>query len=285
MDSQESGAASGAMAGASFGPWGAVIGGVLGYLGSEETNQANSAQSQAQMDFQERMSNTAYQRAVADMKAAGLNPMLAYSQGGASQPGGAQAVMQNSSAAGVSAAMAVRQGELTEAQTAKTRAETVNTEAEAAARIDELKSRAMLGLSSSKHVDQLAFRARQFNNEDGGAYEGRHAFERYALDRAERKGVERFQEGRSDYSTPHLSLMRSHERALTASALLDELDSSRGRVYSDFYKGPLGRSEPEFNMFRQGLSSANDVRRAYRPLGRQAPVGRGGVFPRSFRNE
>ena len=81
-----------------------AVGG-LGYLGQQDVNSANQVMSQQQMDFQERMSNTAYQRQVKDMESAGLNPMLAYIKGGgASTPTGSMATYQNPVSAGAQAA-------------------------------------------------------------------------------------------------------------------------------------------------------------------------------------
>lgn len=72
-----------------------ALGSGLSYLGAQSANSANRDLVGQQMAFQERMSNTAYQRAVKDMEAAGINPMLAFSQGGASSPVGGTANMTN----------------------------------------------------------------------------------------------------------------------------------------------------------------------------------------------
>lgn len=127
-----------------------LVGGALGFIGQQQTNQKNwdiaqaanqssAEQAARQMEFQERMRNTQYQTAVEDMKKAGLNPMLAYSQGGAGTPTGAMgsvstATMKNSLGAGVSGYQQMSMNEadidLKKATTVGTTASTLKTEAD-----------------------------------------------------------------------------------------------------------------------------------------------------------
>lgn len=82
-------------------------GSALSYKGQKDTNEANIKLGREQMAFQERMSNTAYQRAMDDMSEAGLNPILAYQQGGASSPGGAMPQIQNPMRSAVDAGLGI----------------------------------------------------------------------------------------------------------------------------------------------------------------------------------
>lgn len=74
---------------------GALISGAASAFGAWQQNRANRRNAREQMDFQSKHSNTSYQRQIADLKAAGINPMLAANLGGASTPGGASSVAQN----------------------------------------------------------------------------------------------------------------------------------------------------------------------------------------------
>lgn len=115
----------------------ALLTGGTSLVGQYFQNQANSAQAQRQMDFQRDMSDTAHLREVADLKSAGLNPMLSALGSGASSPGGAMAQQGNLGEGiekGVNTAIAIKNQQadlqLKGQQGANTAADTVNKDAE-----------------------------------------------------------------------------------------------------------------------------------------------------------
>lgn len=94
----------------------AIQQGVYNHIEQQTAMSYNSAQAAANRAWQEKMSNTSYQRAVEDMRKAGINPILAYTQGGASTPSGAQGTigsasmgMASSSALGATALPGIKQ--------------------------------------------------------------------------------------------------------------------------------------------------------------------------------
>lgn len=137
------GAVLGATAGYFFGPDAgyAVYGGIAGAGVGSAIDQQESAQEQAEINrgFQERMSSTAHQRSVHDMRSAGINPILAAGGGGASTPAGSMAQSYDVAAPALSTAL----------QAARTIAEIDNLEASNA----KIKADTTVSNNSAKNLE------------------------------------------------------------------------------------------------------------------------------------
>jgi hypothetical protein len=104
--------------------WPALIAAAASAYGAHQANKAAEEAANRQMDFQERMSETSFQRQVEDLKAAGINPMLVSKLGGASTPSGAMPTFINVGGAGAAGFGQAAAGMSSAAQAEKTGVET-----------------------------------------------------------------------------------------------------------------------------------------------------------------
>lgn len=209
--------------------------GFMGQRGAKAANAANAQLAHNQMQFQERMSRTAYQRQVEDMKAAGINPMLSAKMGGASTPSGQTAVMQNTAKAGVESAMMAAQLKNMQATARKTNAE-ANVIEGTGVRTAEAKLQGILESNTSQNIQNreagelLRARLQKMNfsvGREGQRFSGSNAYQMQVMQEFRAMGFEQnrimaMSKDDADKRSPQLyQILKFKEEWIKASADAD----------------------------------------------------------------
>ncbi len=147
-----------------------IISGIGSFIGAERANKQRREESQRNRVFQERMRNTQWQASIADMRAAGINPAVAYSKGPNAAPGGSMAQQMDSISPAISSAMQMRRMSadlgLLKQQTAKARGEAAS--AGAKGELDQFRTRWMKTIMNAEDPNSVMPILRMLEGEVGG---------------------------------------------------------------------------------------------------------------------
>lgn len=224
---------------------GAIVGAGLGAIGSlfggSSANNARAEEARRQRRWEERMSSTAHQREVADLKAAGLNPYISATKGGASTPSASVPNIQDTATPAINAGLSALTAR---AQAMKTMAETNQINIESKDRLDNLKAIRSINTYKNDLLSLAATLGHDTFEERKAATKARYRYDVEALD-------------------PSLKLLDANLDLTTARAAMENLNIPEGKAMANFWKSPAGRAAPYLN---QGMSTAKGVAEILRSL-------------------
>lgn len=249
---------------------GSVIGGLFGYKGQKSANETNERIATENRAFQERMSNTAYQRSVTDLQAAGLNPMLAYTNGPASTPSGATTQVGNVAGAGVAsareaagvvqgaqaAAQSKAQTQQIEAQTEKIKSETMTQQMNSALLAAQIRQLEYLGDKTAGEAESADVAGKSAHRD----YESQvkyNAWEQRRLHERAQSGLSQLQELFKG-QTFSAEVARRKAESKLSQALVPEAEAG-----ADFYQ-----STGEMNQWLRSLLMVLSAGNSARSIGR-----------------